>query len=352
LVASTIEVVVPETAPVVDETAKVMAELAAFEAAREPVTKEAPPTAGEKAPAKAGSNAAEKGTSGVAAPVSTDESPAQETAETPPVAETTVDLSGLPDDLRKVIEESALPSEVKKKVNEGFLRRKDYTQKTQALASDRDAAAKYKQIVSNERIAKKVAELLMGKGDADEAPADPVEPEAEIDPVLDPRGYSDAVAKKAEAKAVATMERIWRERVDAPMENRAALNAAFSRFADEHEVPKGVMQSAVSALIAEANEAGIPLSPALIPVLVKPHVELARLKTASVKAPEKNGAMGNGRAGGLAEVASPNGRIGASGGSTIPVPKHIREGKVAVTEAEISEEVEYAIRRRFGPDAS
>ncbi len=342
----------PETAPVVDETVKVMAELAAFEAQRGPVAKEAPPAAGEKAPAKAGTNAAENGTSGVAAPVSTDEGPAKETAATPPVAETAVDLSGLPDDLRKVIEDSALPVEVKKKVNEGFLRRKDYTQKTQALASDRDAAAKYKQIVSNERIAKKVAELLMGKEDADEAPAAPVEPEAEIDPVLDPKGYAAHVAKQAKAAATEAVEQIWRTRVEAPMENRAALNAAFSRFADEHEVPKDIMQSAVTSLIAEANEAGVPLSPAMIPVLVKPHVELARLKTApSVKAPEKNGSIGNGRAGGLAEVASPNGRIGAAGGSTIPVPKHIREGRIARTEAEISEEVEYAIRRKYGPDA-
>lgn len=342
----------PETTPVMDETAKVLAELAAFEAAREPAAKEAPPVAGEKAPAKAVADKAENGTSGVAAPVSTEDSPAKETAETPPVAETAVDLSGLPDDLRKVIEESALPTEVKKKVNEGFLRRKDYTQKTQALASDRDAAAKYKQIVSDERIAKKVAELLMGKGDAEEAPAAPAEPEAEIDPVLDPKGYAEAVAKKAEAKAAATMERIWRERVEAPMENRNALNAAFQRFADEHEVPRDVMLSAVKNLVAEANEAGIPLSPAMIPVLVKPHVELARLKTAPpVKAVEKNGVSGNGRAGGLAEVASPNGRVGASGGSTIPVPKHIREGKVATTEAELTEEVEYAIRRRYGPDA-
>ncbi len=344
----------PETTPVMDETAKVLAELAAFEATREPATTEAPPATGEKAPVTKPVEAkTENGTSGVAAPVSTDESPAKETAETPPVAETAVDLSGLPDDLRKVIEESALPPEVKRKVNEGFLRRKDYTQKTQAIASERDAAAKYKQIVSDERIAKKVAELLMGKEDAEEAPAAPAEPEAEIDPVLDPKGYAEAVAKKAEAKAAATMERIWRERVEAPMENRNALNAAFQRFADEHEVPKDVMLSAVKNLVAEANEAGIPLSPAMIPVLVKPHVELARLKTAPpVKAPEKNGVSGNGRAGGLAEVASPNGRVGASGGSTIPVPKHIREGKVATTEAQLTEEVEYAIRRRYGPDAS
>lgn len=338
----------PETTPVVDEVAKVREELAAFEASRAP--KKAPPETGEKAGTDATKADAGNGTSGETAPVSTDASTPPEKAEKPPVVETAVDLSGLPDDIRKVIEDSALPVEVKKKVNEGFLRRKDYTQKTQALAEDRDAAAKWKHVVSDPERAKKVAEILLGKEPEKAAPQE--EPEPEIDPFVDPNGYAAHVAKQAAAAASAEMAKIWRERVEAPMENKAALNAAIQRYADEHEVPKEIMLTAVQSVLADANETGVPLSPDLLPALLRPQVELARLKAKPTPAaPEKNGAAVHGRPGGLVEVASPNGRVGTDGGSTIPVPKHIREKRVALTADEISEEVEYAIRRRFGPDA-
>ncbi len=340
----------PETTPVVDEVAKVREELRAFEATRE-TPKKAPPETVEKAKTDVATDKAGNGTSGVAAPVSTADSTASEKAVEPPAAETAVDLSGLPDDIRKVIEESGLPVEVKKKVNEGFLRRKDYTQKTQALAEDRDAAAKWKHVISDPERARKVAEILLGK-EPESAPAPEPDPEPEVDPVLDPKGYAALVAKQAAKAASAEMAKIWRERVEVPMENKAALNAAIQRFADENEVPKDVMLAAVSRVMSDANETGVPLSPAMLPVLLRPQVELARLKaSAPPAAKEKNGAAGPGRPGGLAEVASPNGRVGAAGGSTIPVPKHIREGRIAVTADEISAEVDYAIARRLGPDA-
>lgn len=346
----------PDNAPTVDEQiAKVREELAAYEAANAPA-KKAPP-AGDKGKADGEAPPVENAPAGDAAPVSAGENSPPDNAEKAPEAEEPVDLSWLPDEsVRQELAKAKLPKAVADKLKSGWIGHAETTRRFQEIAGIKRDAENWKAATSDPERARKIVAILT------DAPVEPsatdvvdADPPVDFDP-LDPKSvarYTATVAAKAaEVAARKATESFWQERVEGPLAKKEAVNGAISQYAEQHNVPKDVMLSAVASLKESWASAGVPLSPELVPALLAPHVEAAKLRALSApKPPASKGNNGANGQGGLSEVASPSGRAGTAAGSTIPIPEFIRQNRLPQTDAEIDEGIRYAAAKRYGPDA-
>lgn len=335
----------PEAAPaVVDHLSQARAEIAAYEAANHPPVK-APVKPTDTAPAKdKADEAAPAAKEPTEAAVSTEQVTEAVNADTAPATEEAVDLSFLPEEVRaQVVVKS---KEAANKIKSGWMGHAKITQGFQEIAAVKRDAENWRKAVSDPVKAKKIVAIL-----TDEAP-DPVEEEVEIDPLtLDGKGFKDLIRKEAakllEAERVKAMEA-----AAAPTRHLQTLNAAISEVAMKGEIPEATMKAAIALWKQDLAENGGNLNDvpvAAVPALLAPYLRLTRVTPGKA---QTNAGAANGRAGGLAEVASPNGRSGSSAGSTIVVPEHVRLGRPAATPEEFNAEMEYAFKKRFGPDAS
>lgn len=337
----------PQAAPaVVDPMEQARAEIAAYEAAAHPP---------EKAPVKPTENAPPAPKDDVAAPaaketteaaVSTEQVADQANAEAAPESEDAVDLSFLPEEVRaQVVVKS---KEAANKIKSGWMGHAKITQGFQEIAAVKRDAENWRKAVSDPVKAKKIVAILTDESIGTEPEAE----EVEIDPLtLDGKGLKDLIRKEA-AKLVDAERAKAMEAVAAPTRHLQTLNAAISEVAERGDIPEATMKAAIALWKADLAENGGSLTDvpvAAVPALLAPYLRLTRVTPG--KAQTNAGAV-NGRAGGLSEVASPNGRSGSSAGTTIVVPDHVRAGRPAATPAEFNAEMEYAFRKRFGPDAN
>lgn len=337
----------PEAAPAVhDPLSQARAEIAAYEAANHPPVK-APVETTAPAPAKDKvGDAAPAAKDPTEAAVSTEQVAEVANAETAPTTEDAVDLSFLPEEVRaQVVVKS---KEAANKIKSGWMGHAKITQGFQEIAAVKRDAENWRKAVSDPVKAKKIVAILT------DAVVEP-EPEAQeddIDPLtLDGKGLKEVIRREA-AKLVEAERQKSTEAAAAPVRHLQSLNAAISAVAAKGEIPEATMKAAVTLWKQDLAENGgsmndVPVE--AVPALLAPYLRLTRVTPG--KAQTNAGAV-NGRAGGLSEVASPNGRVGSSAGSTIVVPEHVRKGIPATTPEQFNAEMEYAFKKRFGPDTS
>lgn len=341
----------PDTTPEVeDPVAKVRAELAAYEAENAPK----PPPSKDKADPKAAetkteANATPGGSGSVSAGESADAANAGESPA--PESEEPVDLSWAPDSVKQEIEKAKLSKAALNALKSGFMGRKEITQRFQEIAAVKRDADNWRAATSDPEKAKRIVDILTRQDE----PAPVAEPEVDaaqfdpLDPVSVAKFTAAQAAKVAAAEARKAVGEFWKEKVEGPLSRKNAVNAAISQFAQDNGVEASVTQAAVNSMLATWPE-GVPLSPELVPALLAPHVEVAKMRAASAPKKQTNGATGLGGKGGLSEVASPSGRAGTAAGSTIPIPAFVRENRAPETDEEIEEGMRYAIAKRYGPD--
>lgn len=335
----------PEAAPaVVDHLSQARAEIAAYEAANHPPVK-APVEKTDTAPAKdKPDEAAPAAKEPTEAAVSTEKIADEANTEKVPESEDAVDLSFLPEEVRaQVVVKS---KEAANKIKSGWMGHAKITQGFQEIAAVKRDAENWRKAVSDPVKAKKIVAIL-----TDEA-IEPEAEEAEIDPLtLDGKGLKDLIRKEA-AKLVEATRKQEAEAAAAPTRHLQTLNAAISEVAMKGEIPEATMKAAIALWKQDLAENGGTLNDvpvAAVPALLAPYLRLTRVTPGKA---QTNAGATNGRAGGLSEVASPNGRSGSSAGSTIVVPEHVRLGRPAATSEEFNAEMEYAFKKRFGPDAN
>jgi len=338
----------PDTAPTTtDPLAQAREEIAAYEAVNHPPVK---PPAPEATNGKADSKPVEEATAKSETPeaaVSTEQVTTGDSAQATP-AEEAVDLSFFPEEVRTGI--TVKDKAVANKLKSGWMGHAKVTQGLQEIAAIKRDAENWRAAKSDPVKAAKIVKIMMGE---DVAPEASVEEDLPDPALLDGKGFREVIQREA-AKIVAAERAKMAEEAQAPTRHYASLNTAISTFAEAKDIAPEAMKAAVAAWKSDLAENGVGLdsvNPVAIPALLAPYVRLTRVTP--VKAtPQTNAGVPNGRAGGLSEVASPNGRAGSSAGSTVVVPDHVRQGRPAANAAEYDAEMEYAFKKRFGSDVN
>ncbi len=284
-----------------------------------------------------------------------------------PDAATTLDLSFLPEAIRsKVRVESDEAAAVLKS---GFMAHSAATSKfieASKLRKEAEAlqrsAANYDALVSDPDVAlviKAVEDKRNGKKPS--APA-PVEDDPAL-ALLGPEGVA-ALDKRTGAMVSAAQAEVARLReeiqsITRPTAQRAAFNSICDAFVAANGVEQDVMAEAIrlaDADLAKDEQSLLTVDPKMVPILLRPQVEVARLRkrVPPVTAANKTAAT-NGQAGGTAEVASPTGRGGTHSDQTVPFPAHYVNGRPPNrprTDAERSAEHLFKTRLAYGPNAT
>lgn len=334
-----------------DPMAAAKAEIAAFEAAHHPPPAPAPAKAAnaEATPKTADAANESKDSSGLADSAAT---PAPAANAQAPAGEETVDTSYLPDEVRAEV--TVKSPAAAKRLKSMVMGHAAVTQGLQEIAHVRRAAANWDAATADPVKAEKITRILLD-GRLPEEPAKVEEPEIPDDfNVADPKALLSLIDKRAEKIADRKVEARVAE-MNRPSVARTAINEAIGAYAASKEIAPETMQAAVALWKQDCAENGMdPLAvdPRAVPALIAPYVRLTRVAAKPAPAPQTNGAPANGRAGGLSEVASPNGRTSTSSGSTLVVPDHIRQNRAPRNDAEVNAEYEYAFRKRFGSEAN
>jgi hypothetical protein len=300
-----------------------------------------------------------------AAPVSGAAVTAEDKAKAPDAA-TTLDLSFLPENVRSQVHFDS--EEAAAAVKAGWLAHGAATKKfieASNLRKEAEAlqrsAKNYDALVADPDVAlviKAVEDKRNGKKPAAPAPA-------EDDPalaLLGPDGIA-AIDRRTEAKVSAANAEVTRlreeiESITRPTAQRAVFNQTCDAFVAANQVEQDVMAEAIrmaDADLAKDGQSLIDVDPKMLPILLRPQVEVARLKkrVPPVAVANKNGAA-NGQAG-TAEVASPVGRGGAHSEQSVPFPKHYVNGQPPRrprTAAEWAEEDDFRVKLAYGPNAT
>ena len=172
-----------------------------------------------------------------------------------------------------------------------------------------------------------------------------------------------ALDKRAEAKVAPALQENakLREEIQAmqrPQAARTAFNEVVGAFVAANGVEQDVIAEAIRLADADLEKDGqtlLTVDPKMLPILLRPQVEVARLKkrVPPVANANKNGAA-NGQAG-TAEVASPTGRGGVHSDQSVPFPAHYVNGEPPRrprTDAERSAEHDFHLKLAFGPNAT
>ncbi len=289
-----------------------------------------------------GKSPATEPTPGSEAPPVTTATPEKDAA-----TEKTPDLSWLPETHREKF--STLDPESLEWMKGNVLRQSDYTKKTQkaaALVKDaesvKEKAALWDQLAKNPELADFTYRALRGEATL------PGKASSEDDGVdLTSASNEDIKAyikREAAAQAKEIAKATIQQEITAPVTRQNATIQALIDFAGEKDIPEEAMGLAIRAAEAHAARLGVEWSAENAVALVEPFLPAAN--AAPKVEPSKQPATPAG--GGLAKVASPASRPAAS--SPAPMPRHRRENRGPMTDAERVQEALYAVKVRHGID--
>lgn len=265
-------------------------------------------------------------------------------------------------DFGSAFDTSFLPESVRSKVHfdddaafaavkNGYLAHAEATRKFQEASALKRDAENYRALVSDPDYVQAIAKVTTEKATGNPAPAPESEPE--LDP-LDPNSVKTFIAKQIQVEKAKVVQEM-----SAPAVHLQRVNGAISAYFSDKGLDQAACKRCVDAVQENMASHGGMWTPEMVPILLAPYVAAERAKIASPStpaAPPANKTAPVNGAPGLERVASPVGRNGPHQTQTIPFPKHFVNGEPPkgrrASEAELEEELLYAMRKRFGPDVT